>query len=55
MFFVSFSKYPKIEGNDKDIVDFFFEFSFVLANKTNSKRGEDVSQIVEKSAAKTDI
>ena len=37
------------------------EFSFVLATQTNSKSGEDVSQIiepewfVEKSAVKTDI
>ena len=40
----------------------FLDFSFVLATQTNSKSGEDVSQIiletewfVEKSAVKTDI
>ena len=45
----------------KNFLDFFSEFSFVLATQTNSKSGEDVSQIiepewfVEKSAVKTDI
>ena len=44
----------------KSFLDFFLEFSFVLATQTNSKSGEDVSQIierewfVEKSAVKTD-
>ena len=45
----------------KNFLNFFSEFSFVLATQTNSKSGEDVSQIiepewfVEKSAVKTDI
>ena len=47
VFFVSFPKYPKIDGNDKKLSRLFSEFSFVLANKTNSKSGEDVSQIIE--------
>ena len=59
--FVSFPKYPKIDGNDEKLCRFFLEFSFVLATQTNSKSGEDVSQIiepewfVEKSAVKADI
>ena len=47
VFFVSFPKYPKINGNDKKLSRFVLEFSFVLANKTNSKSKEDVSQIIE--------
>ena len=50
VFFVSFTKYPKIDGNDeKNSLDFFLEFRFVLATQTqtNSKSGEDVSQIIE--------
>ena len=45
----------------KNFKDFFLEFSFVLATPSNSKSGEDVSQViepewfVEKSAVKTDI
>ena len=31
----------------KNFLDFFFKFSFVLATQTNSKSGEDVSQIIE--------
>ena len=56
-----FSKYSKIYGNDEKLPRFFLEFSFVLATQSNSKSGEDVSQIiepewfVEKSAIKTDI
>ena len=42
-----FSKYSKIDGNDEKISRFFWEFSFVLATQTNSKSGEDVSQITE--------
>ena len=53
VFFVSFPKYPKIDGNDKKLSRLFLKFSFVIANKTNSKSG-DVSQIIE-SAVKTDI
>ena len=45
--FVSFPKYPKIDGNDKKLSRLFLEFSFVLATQTNSKSGEDVSQIIE--------
>ena len=63
VFFVSFSKYPKIDGHDKKLSKLFLEFSFVLATQTNSKSGEDVSQnnrvwsewFVEKSAITTDI
>ena len=56
-----FAKYPNIDGNDEKLSRFFLEFSFVSATQTNSKSGEDVSQIiepewfVEKSAVKTDI
>ena len=59
--FVSFPKYPKINGNDKKLSRLVLQSSFVLANKTSSKSGEDVSQIIEcdgfleKSAVKTDI
>ena len=61
VFFVSFLKYPKIDGNDKKLSRLFLEFSFVLATQTNSESGEDVLQIiepdlfVEKYAVKTDI
>ena len=61
VFFVSFPKYPKIDGNDEKLSIFFLEFSFILASQTNSKSGEDVSQIIEPewfietSAIKTDI
>ena len=61
VFFVSFPEYPKIDGNDEKRSRFVLEFSFVLATQTNSKSGEDVSQLiepewfVEKSAVKTDI
>ena len=47
MFFVSFPEYPKIDGNVDKLSRLFLEFSFVLATQTNSKSGEDVSQIVE--------
>ena len=47
VFFVSFPKYPKINGNNKKISGLFWEFSFVLATKTNSKSSEDVSQIID--------
>ena len=47
VFFVSFPKYPKIDGNDEKLSRFFWKFSFVLATQTNSKSGEDVAQIVE--------
>ena len=30
----------------KNFLEFFLKFSFVLATQTNSKRGEDVSQII---------
>ena len=61
VFFVSFPKYPKIDGNDEKLSIFFLEFRFILASQTNSKSGEDVSQIIEPewfietSAIKTDI
>ena len=61
VFFFSFPKYPKIDGSDNKLSRVVLEFSFVLANKTNSKSKEDVSQIIEsewfaeKSAVKTDI
>ena len=47
VFVISFPKYPKIDGNDKKLSRPFLEFSFVLATQTNSKSGEDVSQIIE--------
>ena len=47
VFFVSFPKYPKINSNDEKRSRFFWKFSFVLATQTNSKSGEDVSQIIE--------
>ena len=49
VFFVSFPKYPKIDGNDEKLSRVFLKFSFVLATQTNSKGGEDVSQIIIKS------
>ena len=61
VFFVSFVKFPKLDGNDEKLSTLFLEFSFVLATQTKSKSGEDVSPIiepewfVEKSAVKTDI
>ena len=61
VFFVSFRKYPNVDGNNKKLPRFSLEFSFVPANKTKSKSGEDVSKIIEsewfdeKSAVKTDI
>ena len=60
VFFVSFPKYPIIDGKDEKLSRFFLRFSFVLATQTNFKSG-DVSQIiepewfVEKSVVKTDI
>ena len=42
-----FSKYSKIDGNDEKLSRFILKFSFVLATQTNSKSGEDVSQIIE--------
>ena len=47
VFFVSFPKCPKINGNDEKVSRFCLEFSLVLATQTNSKSGEDVSQILE--------
>ena len=47
VFFVAFPKYPKIDGNDKKLSRLFLEFSFVLATQSNSKSGEDVSQIIQ--------
>ena len=47
VFFVSFPKYSKIDGNDEKRSRFVLEFSFVLATQTNSKSGEDVSQLIE--------
>ena len=47
VFFVSFPKYPKIDGNDEKRSRQLLEFSFVLATPANSKSGEDVSQIIE--------
>ena len=62
VFFDSFPKYPKIDGNDEKLSRVFFKFSFALATQTNSKSGEAVSQIIikpawfiEKSTVKTDI
>ena len=62
VFFVSFPKYPKIDGNDKKLSRLFLKFSrFILGTQTNNKSGEDVSQLiepewfVEKPALKTDI
>ena len=48
VFFVSFPKYPKIDGNDEKLARVFLKFRFVLATQTNSKSGEDVSQIIIK-------
>ena len=47
VFFVAFLSRPKIDSNDEKLYSFFLEFSFVLATQTNSKSGEDVSQIIE--------
>ena len=47
VFFVSFPKYPKIDGNDKKLSRLFLEFSFVLATQSNSKSGENVLLIIE--------
>ena len=46
MFFISFPKYPKIDGIDEKRSRFVLEFSFVLATQTKSKSGEGVSQII---------
>ena len=43
-FFVSFPKYPTIDGNDENRSRIVLELSFVLATQANSKSGEDVSQ-----------
>ena len=42
VFFVSFPKYSKMDGNDEKLSSVF------LATQTNSKSGEDVSQIIIK-------
>ena len=65
MFFVSFPKYPKIDGNDEKLTIFSFFFFIYLrsshSNQLNSKSNDDVLQIiepewfVEKSAVKTGI
>ena len=47
VFFVSFPKYQKIDGNDKKLSEPFLEFSVVLATQTKSKSGEDLSHIIE--------
>ena len=46
VFFVSFPKYPTIDGNDENRSRIFLELSFILATQANSKSGEDVSQII---------
>ena len=53
VFFVSFSKYPKIDDNDKNLSRAFLEISFVVATQTNTKSGEDVSQIIEPESYQT--
>ena len=58
VFFVSFPKNPKIDGNDEKLSRVLLKISFVLATQTNSKSGEDVSQIIIKPEwfiEKTDI
>ena len=40
VFFVSFLKYPKIDGKDKKFSRLFLEFNFILATQTNSKSGK---------------
>ena len=47
VFFVYFPKYPIIDSKDKKLSRLFLEFSFVLATQTNSRSGEDVSQVIE--------
>ena len=47
VFFVSFPKYPKLDGNDEKLSTLFLEFSFVLPTQSNSKSGEHVSPIIE--------
>ena len=42
VFFVSFPKYSKMDGNDEKLSSVF------LATQTNRKSGEDVSQIIIK-------
>ena len=45
------TKYPKIYGNDENLSSIFgIE---LLATQTNSKSGEDVSQIIEPESLKT--
>ena len=46
VFFVPFPRHPKIDDNDKKLSRLFLEFTFVLATQSNSKSGEDVSQII---------
>ena len=49
--FVSFPKYPKIDGNDEKLsIIFGIE---LLATQTNSKSGEDVLQIIEPESLKS--
>ena len=51
VFFVSFPKYPKIDGNDEKLSSIFgIE---LLATQTNSKSGEDVLQIIEPESLKS--
>ena len=51
VFFVSFPKYPKIDGNDEKLPSIFgIE---LLATQTNSKSGEDVLQIIEPESLKS--
>ena len=51
VFFVSFPKYPKIDGYDEKLSSIFgIE---LLATQTNSKSGEDVLQIIEPESLKS--
>ena len=43
------TKYPKIDGNDEKLSSIFE----LLTTQTNSKSGEDVSQIIEPESLKS--
>ena len=49
--FILSTKYPKIDGIDEKVSRFFG--TELLATQTNSKSGEDVSQIIEPESLKS--
>ena len=53
--FVSFPKYPKIDGNDEKLSRVFLKFSFVLATQPNSKSGESSRFPLEQGESFSDL